>query len=154
MRNNLKKAHRAFTNSHYKICLTRVQEIKKSYLTTRRGEQRNFSAHYSEMLWEATVFWKANLMEMMIAPLSHVSVIIQRVFGFLPSRMTFYDVMVNAHGGIVPEVFREFVQLCYSFDTRPKWFFETRNKNTGNMEEDGFLPVNEELQGIRRSICR
>lgn len=149
-----KQAHGALTISDYTTCLTSIQRLQRSYLTTQEQEYRDYGNHHSEMLWEATVFWKANLMEMMIAPLSHVSPIVGRTFSLLPPRMAFYNVIVNAYGGRVPEVFEEFVQLCYNFDTRPKWFHKTSERDLSNLEEDGFLPVNEKLREIRRRICR
>lgn len=96
--------------------------------------------------------WKANLMEIMILPLSQVSPIIQKTRELLPRGVVLDDVISNAHVGIVSEVFREFIRLCDCLDTQPMWAFDTSGEDWGELEEEeGFLPVNEELRDIRRT---
>ncbi|KAL8943565.1 MAG: hypothetical protein Q9211_000946 [Gyalolechia sp. 1 TL-2023] len=148
------EAYCALSTAHYVACLGLIEDIQAAYFATRRHDQREFATHAAEWVLEATIFWKANLMEIMIVPLSLVSPIIQKTQESLPRGVVLDVVISNAHAGIVPGVFREFVRLCDCLDTRPQWFFDTSGNDWGELEEEGFLPVDEELQHIRLSLCR
>ncbi|KAL8943381.1 MAG: hypothetical protein Q9216_001090 [Gyalolechia sp. 2 TL-2023] len=148
------QAHELLINSRHKECLARVREIKKVYHRIRKAEHRDILKHGEVMLWEATLYWKVNLIEMLIHPLSKVSPIIKNTRKMLPRGITLDHVISTAHNRVVPDVFREFVRLCDYYDTRPMWVFEPMDRDLLGLDAEGFLPVDWTIRAIRRSLRR